>query len=213
MEINLVSLGGYITIAKDLIVAVVAVVTGAVALNGLRVWKRDLVGKESYEAAKALLYQSHAAARASDKMRYPIREHERTVFSKEQIDNMTEGERWRISEANAYRNRIKEYSEGYAGFYEALLNFRVIAGSRVFFAFLPFQRALERPLDAVNFYLAYLDDFSVAITVESPDTLLLREFIYKFDEDLDHHSLSIGEAREKGELFLLPYLHRKSISN
>lgn len=213
MEVTPLLVGTYVTIARDIVVTIAAVITASVAVYGLRVWKRDLVGKESYEAAKLLVYQSHAASRAIDKMRYPIREHERMMFTKEEIENTTEGERWRTSEAAAYRNRIKEYSDGYLGFYEALLSFRVIAGSQVYRAFLPFQRALEKPLDQANRYLGLLDDLSVAITAESPDVKLLRGFVHDFDDDVDAYSLSIGEAREQGELFLLPYLHRKSISN
>lgn len=213
MEINPALIATYVSIGRDVVVTVAAVVTAIIAIYGLRVWKRDLVGKESYEAAKALVYQSHAASRAIDKMRYPIREHERMVFTKDEIEHTTEGERWRTSEAAAYRNRIKEYSDGYLGFFDALLNFRVIAGSQVYFAFLPFQKALEKPLDEVNNYLALLDEHSIPITADSEEVALLRGFIHSFDKELDEHSLSVGEAREQGELFLLPYLHRKSISN
>jgi len=212
MEINPVLLGSYVSIVRDVVVTIAAVITATIAIKGLRAWKRDLVGKESYEAAKSLVYQSHVAARANSKVRYPIREHERMVFTKEHIENTTEAERWRMSEAAAYRNRIKEYSEGYLGFYDALLSFRVIAGSQVYQAFLPFQKALERPLDEVNSYLGLLDDNSIAITADSEEVVRLRGFVNSYDGELDKHTLSVGEAREQGELFLLPYLHRKSIS-
>lgn len=213
MEINPTLLSTYVSIARDLVVTVAAVITACIAIYGLRVWKRDLVGKESYEAAKALVYQSHAVSRASDKMRFPIREHERVVFTKEEIENTTEGERWRISEAAAFRNRINEYSESFAEFYKALLSFRVISGSKVYYAFLPFHRALEKPLDQVNLYIALLDDLSFPISVDSIEAASLRGFIYSFGEDMDDYSLAVAEGREKGELFLLPHLHRKSISN
>lgn len=212
MEINPVLLGAYVSIARDVVVTGVAIITASVAIYGLRVWKRDLVGKESYEAAKALVYHSHALARASSKMRYPIREHERTVFSKEYIDNTTEGERWRTSEAAALRTRLKEYSDVYLGFYEALLSFRVIAGSQVYIAFQPFQNTLEKSLDRLYVYLELLDDFSVAIIASSPDVKLLGGFIQEYDGELDKLGLDVENAREQGELFLLPYLHRKSIT-
>ena len=212
MEFNPTVVGAYVSIARDVVVTVAAVITASIAIYGLRVWKRDLVGKESYEAAKALVYHSHALARASSKMRYPIRTHERTVFSKEAIENTTVGERWRMSEADAFRNRLKEYSDVYLGFYEALMNFRVIAGSQVYRAFQPFQKALENPLDKLYVYLRLLDDQTVAIVADSPDVKLLSGVIQKFDGEVDQFVISIADAREQGELFLLPYLHRKSIS-
>lgn len=212
MELNPTLVGAYVSIARDVVVTIAAVITASIAIYGLRVWKRDLVGKESYEAAKALVYHSHALARASSKMRYPIRDHERTVFSKEEIENTTEGERWRMSEAAAFRNRLKEYSDVYLAFYEALMNFRVIAGSQVYRAFQPFQEALRDPLDKLYIYLGLLDDHTVGIVADSPDVKLLSGFIMRFDGEVDQFLISISDSRELGELFLLPYLHRKSIS-
>ncbi|MBC3258046.1 hypothetical protein HU733_21325 [Pseudomonas paralactis] len=211
MEINPVLVGAYVTIARDVVVTIAAVITASIALYGLKIWKRDLVGKESYEAAKALVYQSHALSRASSKMRCPIYQHERKVFSKKDIENTTEGERWRISEAAAFRVRLKEYSDANLEFYEALLNFRVIAGSQVYLAFQPFQRALGEPMDKLYAYLNLLDDYAVSIVADSPDVKLLSGFIQKFDGEIDPLELAVREAREQGELFLLPYLHRKSI--
>lgn len=212
MEINPVLLGTYISIAKDVFVTAAAIVTAFVAIYSLRVWKRDLVGKESYEVAKALVYQSHAVARASGIVRFPIRDHERLVFTKEQVENTTEGERWRISEAAAYRKRLEEYWEEVVKFSEALLSFRVIAGSQVFFEFLPFQKALEKPMDAINSYIGLLEDHSIQVTANSDSAVALREKIFSCDDHLGSNDSEIADAREKGESFLLPYLHRKSIS-
>jgi len=213
MEINPVLLGTYVTIARDLVVTVAAIITAGIAIYGLRFWKRDLVGKESYEAAKALVYQSHAVARASNIVRFPIRDYERLVFTKEQVENTTEGERWRISEAAAYRKRLEEYSEECVKFSEALLNFRVIAGSQVFFAFLPFQKSLEKPMDAIYAYIGLLEDHSMHVIANSDSAVALRDMIFSCDDHLGPNESEIADSREKGERFLLPYLHRKSISS
>lgn len=212
MGIDPVLLGMYVSIARDIIVAAVAVITASIAIYGLRVWKRDLVGKESYEAAKKLVYHSHALATESYRLRCPIRDHERKVFTKEYIENTTEGERWRVSEAAAFRARLKEYSDVYQGFSEALLNFRVIAGSQVYGAFQPFKRELGKALDELYAYLRLLDDFAVPIVRDSADVKLLSGFVQTFEGGLDSLAVSVGDAREEGEVFLLPYLHRKSIS-
>lgn len=213
MGVEPVLLGAYISMVRDVVVTVAAVVTACVAIHGLRVWKRDLVGKEFYEVAKALVYQSHAVSRASEKVRFPIAEYERMAFTKEQDIHMTEGEKWRVSEAAAYRKRLKEYSESYSEFYEALLKVRVVAGSNVYVAFRSFQGALTRPLIEVNNYLALLDDFSVSICEDSSVVHELRGFILIEGDGLDDFTIAIGEAREEGESFLLPYLHRKSIGS
>ncbi|WP_455911413.1 hypothetical protein [Pseudomonas putida] len=212
MEINPVLVGAYVSIARDIVVTVAAVITASIAIYGLRVWKRDLVGKESYEAAKALVYHSHAVTRAIHKLRAPIMDHERMVFSKEHIEHTTEGERWRLSEAAAYRVRLKEYYDSYLSFNEALLNLRVIAGSQVFRAFAPFKETLQNVLDRLYLYLTLLDDFSVSITPQSDDVRLLSKFMLSYDGGVDGLGQAVADTREQGETFLLPYLHRKSIS-
>lgn len=212
MEINPVLVGTYVTIARDVVVTIAAVITASIAIYGLRIWKRDLVGKESYEAAKTLVFHSHATVRALLKLRLPIGDHERMMLTKEQIEHTTESERWRLTEAAAYRVKLKDFMEVYSGFREALLNMRVIAGSQVFLAFQPFQKAIRSNLDKLYAYLVLLEDFSVSYIGEPDDVKVTSKFVCSFDGSVDELQLSVEDTRESGEIFLLPYLHRKSIS-
>ena len=93
----------WISIGKDLAVAAAAVVTVGLGIYGVRTWKRDLVGKEVYSAARALVKESHLAAKAARKLRAPICYEERKEFSADEIKNLTSSERWRISEVSVNR--------------------------------------------------------------------------------------------------------------
>jgi hypothetical protein len=212
MEVNLGSLAVLAPIVKDAVIAVAAMVTAGVAVYGVRVWKRDLVGKELYEVTKSLVYQSHTATRACSKLLFPMSASEARVFTSEEVEHTTVGERWRLSESHAYRARLIAYSECLEKFSDSLLKARVVMGAKVYSAFLPFQRALRQPIDTINFYLSQLQDPSSCLLPDSEDTALLQGFIYKEAGDGGSKMMeAIADAREESEKFLLPYLHRKSI--
>lgn len=212
MEINLVSLAVLAPVVKDGVIAAAAIVTACIAIYGVRVWKRDLVGKELYEVTKYLVYQSHIASRASNRLLLPISASEGKIFTADEVKHTTAGERWRLSESHAYRTRLVTYSKSLEDFSEALLKARVVMGSKVYKAFIPFQQSLGLPINEVDKYLSQLQDPFSYLLPDSIETANLQRFIYKESGDEGDKMIRvIADAREGAEKFLLPYLHRKSI--
>ncbi|MBX8517773.1 hypothetical protein K5D69_24140 [Pseudomonas cichorii] len=201
----------WISVAKDLVVATAAVVTMVLGIYGVRTWKRDLVGKEVYSAARALVKESHLASKAARKLRTPIRDDERKEFSEDEIKNLTGREKWRISEASAYEMRKVEFSRQLDQYDQAKLDLRVLTGSRVYEGFLPFDRNLTECICRVSSYIDLLQDHSAELYEESPGILAAQSSLYPSDNLDDEFSQNLADSRESGELALLRYLHRSSI--
>lgn len=201
----------WISVGKDVSGGVAALVTMFLAIYGVRTWKRDLVGKEVYSAAKALVKESHLAVTAARKLREPVRYDEKRVFSEEEIKNLTSSERWRISEASAYEKRKMEFGRQIDQYQLAKLDLRVLAGSRVYEGFLPFGENLTECINRVNIYIDILQDYSVALYEESPEIIAAQASLHPSDDLDDELSQKLGDSRESGELALLKYLHRSSI--
>lgn len=133
----------YIPLIADLVSALASIITACIAIYGVRIWKQELVGRETYEAVKSLVHQSHVAFRASNRLRSPTWDHERTTFTQEVIEHTTQNERWALSEAAIYRKRIEDYSSTLDRLSESLLQARVLIGSKVYESYLPFQKIYE----------------------------------------------------------------------
>jgi len=213
MEFTIEELKLYIPLIKDLAIAIAAVITSSVAVYGVRLWKRELVGKKIYEVAKNLVHQSHVMNRASCCLRYPVWENEKRSFTHEEIKHTTKNERWMLAESEAYKKRIEVYSNSLSEFSESLLQARILIGSKTYESFLPFQKALRDPIDLVNEYLTLIYD-QTAKPYPAPDSdkvLELQSLLYSSDNLDDELTQRIADTREDGERFLLPYLHRRSI--
>jgi hypothetical protein len=201
----------WISVGKDVAVGVTALVTMFLAIYGVRTWKRDLVGKEVYSAARLMVKESHLAAKAARKLRSPIRDDERKKFSDTEINNFTACERWRISETSAYENRKKEFGLQIDKYESAKLDLRVLAGSRIYEGFLQFGADLTECIRCVNNYLDLLQDHSLALFEDAPQILEAQKLLYPSDNLDDELSQKIANSRESGEVALLKLLHRSSI--
>ena len=144
----------WISLLKNILLALAALVTMALAVYGVRTWKRDLVGKEVYSAAKNLLKESHLIVRSTRELRSPIFEHERKVFTASEIAHTTAGERWRISESEAYRLKVQNFALSIKKFDEAQLELRVLVGSNAYLEFQSLGSLLTRSVILVNNYLS-----------------------------------------------------------
>lgn len=206
-----IELKEWIGLIKDVLLAVAALVTMFLGIYGVRTWKRDLVGKEVYLAAKALVKESHLVCRAARKMREPIQTYERKSYTEEDIQNTTKNERWRMSEVDAYRVRVETFAKEIERYNTAKLELRVLVGSKIHDGFLPFGALLTEAINRVNDYLDVIQDYSQPLSPESKEVLAAQEVLYPSWNLDDELSQKTGDAREAGELSLLAYLHRKSI--
>ncbi len=211
MTFDAAALAAYVSIVKDGVITVAALVTAAIALYGLRVWKRDLVGKEVYEVMKELVYQSHSVAKAARSSIYPLAASEARVFTDQERTHTTEIERIFLSESDAYLARLETYVKSFQNFRDALLRARVLLGSKVLNAYNPYEKVLVKPVQLINEYLAVINDRINTPHPESDEVIRLRSLFASFEGENEIIN-SIHEAREVAERFSLPYLHRKSIT-
>lgn len=201
----------WVSLIKDVLLGIAAIVTMFVAVYGLRTWKRDLVGKEIYAAARVLVKESHLACKAAHKLRQSLCSYEKRQFTEEELEHTTENERWRISEAEGYKKKVGKYSEELKRYESAKLELRVLVGSRIYEGFLPFGQHLTESIDRVNAYLDLLQGCTQMYLPSSPEIIGAQKELYPSDNFDDELSQNLANTRENGEESLLSHLHRKSI--
>lgn len=201
----------WIPLIKDALLAIAAFVTTVIAIYGARMWKRELAGREIYAATKTLVKESHLLSKALRRARMPILEYERKIFSQEDINNTTKNERWRQSEAEAYKKRIDELSVAINSYQSALLDVRVLVGSKVYQGFLPFGQVVTEVINRIGDYISLMHDYSQNLLPESPQVQEAQQGFYPSDNADDLLSQKIGDTREEGEKRLLSFLHRTTI--
>lgn len=202
---------GWIALIKDALLGIAAAVAIFVGLYGLRAWKRDLVGKEVYAAARVLVKESHIASSAAQKLRRSPLPHEKRQFTNDEIQHTTEGERWRLSEFEVYKEKVVRFAEELERYEAAKLELRVLVGSKVYEGFLPFGRCLTESICRVNAYLDLLQDHSQTYFPDSPEIIKAQQELYPSENLDDELSQNTADSREEGEVSLLSHLHRKSI--
>lgn len=201
----------WVTLIKDALLGLAALVTIIIAIYGTRVWKRELAGKEIYTAAKNLVKESHILLRATSKARQPICDEERMIFSEEQEKHITKNEKWFITEEKAYLKRIDDLSLAIDSYKIALLEMRVLLGSNVYLNFLPFGREVTDVIRRISNYLILIKNNSSYLFPDSPEVLEAQQEFYQSENSDDDLSQKIADTREEGEKYLLSFLHRKSI--
>ena len=201
----------WITLIKDGLLGVAALVTTVITIYGARMWKRELAGKEIYTAAKNLVKESHLLSKAANTARQPIQDYERKVFSTEDVKHTTENERWRLSEADAYKKRIDDLSVALNRYQSALLDVRVLVGSKVYLGFLPFGRLVTEVINRIGNYITVVQDYSKTAFPESPEIKNVQQKLYPSENLDDELTQEIADTREEGEECLLAFLHRTSI--
>jgi hypothetical protein len=200
----------WIPLIKDALLGIAALVTTVIAIYGARMWKRELAGKEIYAATKSLVKESHLLSKAAGRARSPIQDYERKGFTEEEIKN-TKNERWRLSEADAYKKRMDELLVAIDRYRSALLDVRVLVGSKVYLGFLPFGQLTAEVAHRIGNYITVIQDYSKTVLPDSPEVQEIQQELHPSDNVDDELSQKIADAREEGEKCMLAFLHRPSI--
>ncbi|WP_035628828.1 hypothetical protein, partial [Hydrogenovibrio marinus] len=168
----------WLALIKDFFLALAALSTIVISIYGIRTWKRDLVGKEVYSAAKELVKESHLICRAAQKIREPVQTYERRFFTENDIQNTTREERWKISEIDAYKARVKLFSKEIAKYEAAKLDLRILVGSKIYQDFLPLGALLTETVNRVNSYLDVIESDSINNIQQSEEVVRAQELLY-----------------------------------
>ena len=204
----------WVSVAKDIILALSALFTVGLGVYGLKKWMHEHRGKEAFTLIKSLIKESHRMNRACSTLRERVRSSERRIFSHSERQNFTNNEIWKITEKEAFDRRFEAFISADSSYRDALLDARAALGSHIYGAFLDFGKHITKNVVSVNQYL---------------DQVLSEDFVYTSDEDpillefqdtflispahreSDQLAAQTMDAREEGEKALLSYLGRKSI--
>lgn len=201
----------WLSVVKDAVVAVAATVTALVAAAGFRAWKVELVGREKFHAAKELVACSHQLWRVCSALRREVAPHEERHFYAKEIEVTTARERWMLSEWEVYSKRIQAVGDEYNQYRAALLSARVVLGSWVYEAFLPFDKKVTESLNKVNEYLSLIRDEGTPAFRDSAVVKDLKKDVALPLAIEDQLSEQLADAREEGEKKLLGVLYRSTI--
>src|SRR5690606_4041655 len=125
--------------------------------------------------------------RAAGVLRQPLWAYEQRQFTDEEIAHTTKNERWRLSEVEGYKKKVKVFAEELKRFESAKLELRVLIGSKIYEGFLPFDRSLTESIARVNSYVDLLQDDSNIYFPDSPEIIDAQRQLYpsdNLDDDL-----------------------------
>lgn len=200
-----------LAIAKDIVLVVGTITTMGLGLYGLKVWKRDLVGKETYAVIRDVIKHLHKVSKAASRARGKVHHYEHARMDPEEAKHFTANEQWRLAESAVYRARLDELGLSLTALDDARLEARLLLGSSVHATTLVFQATIREAIDRVNDYLDLLHDEHLALTEDSPAIQSAQQAMYPADDLEDDLSRRIVDARESAELAFLRYLHRRDI--
>ncbi len=201
----------WLPIGRDLVVTVAAGVTAIAAVAGLKAWKRELNGRERFQAAKKVVTCSHRLWKACSRLRIQVSPNEEPHLDHEQLPLFTPREQRVMSECEVYAKRLDVLAKASGEYDAALLEARVLLGSWVYEAFRPFGETVTESVNLVNEYLALISDDNRLVPRESPDVERLKERVALPLTSEDELSQRLAERREGGEKQLLRFLNRSTI--
>jgi hypothetical protein len=200
-----------ISLIKDVVLTIGAIITIFLGLYGLKIWKRDLIGKEAYTVVSAVVKNLHKASKALQNFRKPVQESERRAFTQQERENFTENERWSMLEREVFAARAEKLETILNEYSESVLSARVLLGSSVSAATLEFNGIITDHFNCVNEYLELIRDQNLALGPDSPQTVVAQQATF-ITRDLDDTlTIKLYDAREATEKAFLRYLHRNDI--
>lgn len=129
LQLPVATVASYVDIAKDMIVAIAAIVTAVVAVVGLQRWRYELRGKAHFEAARNLIRDAY---RLRDALRggrsYLVHAAEFPAsYPPQRPTDRTEAEAW----AHVYTNRFTPVREALQNFEARALEAEALWGASV----------------------------------------------------------------------------------
>ncbi|MFJ1470185.1 hypothetical protein [Massilia orientalis] len=200
-----------LAVVKDIVVVLGTLTTMSLGLYGLKVWKRDLVGKETYAVIRNVIKQLHKVSKAAGRARRKVHLHEHVRMAPEEAKHFTANEQWRLAEAAVYSARLDDLGASIAALDDSILEARILLGSSIHATTLVFHGAVREAIGRVNDYLDLLHDQHLSLAEDSPAIQSAQQAMYPSDDFGDELSLRIADARESAEIALLRYLHRRDI--
>jgi hypothetical protein len=173
-----------ITVVKDVILSIAAIVAGYVGIRGLSTWRRQLRGNTEYQLAKSVLTSVYELREAMTSVRNPFMQYSREPdLPAEKLKDLSQREREWHALAQAYQRRWEPVPTAKAKLDANLLEAEVIWGPAIRTKVHPLNHLMGELLFALQ---DHLEAQNPNIHYESPG----RELVKKRRETL----YSIGEA-------------------
>jgi len=113
-----------LAVVKDIVIVVGTLTTMSLGLYRRKVWKRDLVGKETYVVIRDVIKQLHKVSKAAGRARRKVYFQEHVRMAPEEAKHFTVNEQWRLAEAAVYRARLDDLGASLAALDDAAVALR-----------------------------------------------------------------------------------------
>lgn len=200
----------YVTLIKDIITGVSALIVAIVAVKGLQTWKKQLKWKTEYELAKRLMGATYKVRQALALVRCPVKyvgevsqAMKEANIEGELIDN--QARRFR-NEAADYENRMQKVKEAFDDLESVLLEAEAIWGQDVRENIKPLQQCITTL--AVNIYKHFEIKEGLSDDYNAEEKKNIDSIIFDWFGNPNNNSFSneINAALGKITNFLNPHL-------
>lgn len=184
----------YVTLIKDILTGLAALVAAVIGIVGLQTWKKQLRGKTEYELAQRLAKTVYGIRNGFDNLK--------NLLTLELASGMLELRIRIYFRAELYakpscKNQLQQMKEAVTELDGLLLEAEPIWGANVRQVFGPFQRFAQDSIVVISYYVEI---------IEPPKGSTNKEIITDFDEwSIDSDNKKDAAVRQI-EDFLKPYL-------
>jgi hypothetical protein len=124
--------GCWVSVLKDAILAIAAIIGSIVAILGLSTWKRQLYGQSEYDLAKRLLKSIYLFREVINNARHPFMQYSATPdLPKDQLDQLSKEEKEWYARAQAFEKRWEPVANARAELDTSVLESEVFWGNEV----------------------------------------------------------------------------------
>ena len=208
----LANLSDYVTVAKDIVLIIAAVIGSYVALRGLNTWNRQLKGGVEYELTRRLLKLTYRLREAIKGVRNPIMwGGETPTPDTEEAKDMSPDRRRFYDISNAYQKRWDKVTEVQADLQTELLEAEALWGQDIHSCFEPLLRLQQELFVAVHFYITACNPSESEDVRDAMSKAMRkkRDILYDMSgEKDDEFTNDVNQAIKSIEALLKPHLRK-----
>lgn len=210
---NIDCLAQYISISKDIVLTVAAIVGAYVAIRGLSTWNRQLKGGVEYDLTRRILKCTYKLREAIKGVRNPI-------IMRDEMPTPPEAEASKMSFEqlrhygliHAYQKRWDKVTEAQNDLHTEILEAETIWGRIVYEKFEPLFKLQQELLSVVHAYLRSGNPNELEQSRAAYEKIMQKQRDILYDnlspEDLDIYMQDITHIIKEIETFLKPHLRK-----
>ena len=209
---NIDCLAQYISIAKDTVLSIAAVVGAYVALRGLSTWNRQLKGGVEYDLTRRILKCTYRLREAIKGVRNPVMwGNEMPTPPDAEVSKMSKEQLRHYGLENAYQRRWDKVTEVRTDLQTEMLEAEAIWGRIVYEKFEPVFKLQQELFSSVHAYVSACNPNALEQSRTAYQEIMLkqRDILYDMSsESPDEYTREVARAIEAIESFLKPHLRK-----